>query len=150
VNDLGSTYDEHIFQLINVIPGTTTAALLLTYSIDNGSAFANSNYVSTKFGTVSGTTSSIVLAGNVTSNTEYGLNGWIHLYQPSSTTRQKHVCFSIFYFDTTLGNFTDAHGGGTCLDAAPDVVNNAVNAIKFAFSAGTISGTVRHYGIKNS
>src|SRR6185295_18626357 len=44
VTNLGSTYDEHLFQLTEVRPGTNNSDLYFTLSIDNGLNFVAADY----------------------------------------------------------------------------------------------------------
>jgi hypothetical protein len=150
-DNLGSTYDEHIFQLIGVRPGTDGAELLMTLSPDNGVSYANSGYETSEFGSQLATTTSVRLTldqSNVAA--QDGCYGTVTLYKPHGTAIQKFLRYSLGWINDASAT-KDSHGVSRCNDTAPDVVANAINAVKFAFSTGTIAnGTIRHYGVKNS
>ncbi len=149
VNDLGSTYDVHVFVLTNVLPVTSTADLQVTVSADNGSTFANSSYGQCVNGTSVALT--VFRIANSLSNAAGNLlQGELRLFRPHATSVRKYVTWDTVYTNSAGNELRDS-GGGNAQDNSPDVVTAAVNAIKFAVSgAGYSSGTLRHYGIKNS
>lgn len=151
VINLGSTYDEHIFQLVDVRPTTTNRNLLLTYSIDNGSTFGDSSYFYMINGVGTSSATSIVLVSGATNDVLTGISGHVRLFKPQATSKYKQVIFDLTYMDTSVVANRNA-GSGFGGDNSPDVITNAVNAVKFAFSSAstTASGTLRHYGVKNS
>jgi hypothetical protein len=148
--DLGSTYAEHVFQLTDILPATATVDLFVNISIDNGAAFGNSGYEQS----LSGTSSALIsnwnpVVNQITTSTS-GINGAFHLYNPHTTGKKKVARWQLSY-ETAADGLVDSTGVGNAGDNSPDVVNNAVNALRFQFSSGNIaSGTIRHYGIKNS
>jgi hypothetical protein len=151
VNDLGSTYDEHIFQLIGVRPGTDATELELAYSADNGVSFANSAYETYFNGAISGEVGVVRLTLDQSNTAAHdGCYGTVSLFKPQGTAVQKFVNFSIGYINSA-SNTVNVQGTSRCADTSPDVVAGAVTAVRFAFNTGTIAaGTLRHYGRRNS
>jgi hypothetical protein len=148
--NLGSSYDEHLFQLINVVPTVDTADLFLTYSADNGASFANSGYETCVFGVTTAITSAGHLAFDVSNlAVRGGVNGWVHLFSPHQLGVNKRANFTLSYVDPT-GVLKDWSGTTRCKDTSPDVVANAVNAIRIDYASGDVAtGTLRHYALKN-
>lgn len=150
-DDLGSEYDEHIFQLIKVRPATDATSLEFAPSGDNGSNYANTGYQNSRYGTFIGTQNQCTLANGVSNLVgRGGINGTVRLFYPHDTSVTKQIQYQVTYAvsgDTTEEQF----GSSRFLDTSPDVVTAAINAIKFSFASGNIAtGTIRHYGIKNS
>ena len=69
-------------------------------------------------------------------------NGYIFLFNPSSTTFVKHFIGNF----NGMNNVETVHG----LGAGYFNTTSAINAFQFKNSAGTIDGTFRLYGIKDS
>jgi len=155
---LTSTYKEYIFIFNNIHPATDGAKFQFNLSVDSGS-----NYNVTKttsffhaFHTEDGSstvlayrgaadlaqsTSDQVLFWEVDNDADSGASGYLHLFDPSSTTFVKHFIgqTSGVGNSTTAGNqYVGGYGNTT----------SAVDAIQFKMSSGNIdSGTIDMYGV---
>tara|TARA_R100001086_G_scaffold187171_1_gene105273 strand:+ start:73 stop:678 length:606 start_codon:yes stop_codon:yes gene_type:complete len=155
---LTSTYKEYIFIFNNIHPATDGAKFQFNLSVDSGS-----NYNVTKttsffhaFHTEDGSstvlayrgaadlaqsTSDQVLFWEVDNDADSGASGYLHLFDPSSTTFVKHFIAksSGVGNSTTAGNqYVGGYGNTT----------SAVDAIQFKMSSGNIdSGTIDMYGV---
>ena len=156
---IDSTYKEYIFYFVNIHP-SANGFFGFNASVDSGS-----NYNVTK-------TSSAFYAYHAESDSEAGLtydtgqdlaqstgrqnlssgqigvssddsfNGYLHLFNPSSTTFVKHYISSSSYSQKGPAN-EQAYIAGYCN------TTSAVNAIQFSQSTGNIdSGTIIMYGVK--
>ena len=156
---IDSTYKEYIFYFVNIHP-SANGFFGFNASVDSGS-----NYNVTK-------TSSAFYAYHAESDSEAGLtydtgqdlaqstgrqnlssgqigvssddsfNGYLHLFNPSSTTFVKHYISSSSYSQKGPAN-EPAYIAGYCN------TTSAVNAIQFSQSTGNIdSGTIIMYGVK--
>ena len=155
---LTSTYKEYIFIFNNIHPATDGAKFQFNLSVDSGS-----NYNVTKttsffhaFHTEDGSstvlayrgaadlaqsTSDQVLFWEVDNDADSGASGYLHLFDPSSTTFVKQFIgqTSGVGNSTTAGNqYVGGYGNTT----------SAVDAIQFKMSSGNIdSGTIDMYGV---
>lgn len=164
---LDSSYSVYEFEYINVTPANNGAALVMQFSTDNGINWQNTNYLSD--GTVDVTSSAAsesqnnargvnlglsdaVPALSVSNNaTLGGINGWIKIFNPASTTAYKNMKF-------LSTNIISADGVvlGTALGYGVWKSISAVNAVRFIFKAansdannGNIaSGTIKMRGYK--
>ena len=161
---LASSYPVYEFEYINVYPSVNGVALVMQFSTDGGSTWQNTNYLSD--GTVDVTSSTASESQNnargvnlglsdavpnlSVSNTASlgGINGWIRIFNPASTTAYKHMKFfstNIIYVDgTTLA---------TALGYGVWKSTSAVNAVRFIFKTantdtnnGFITGTIKMRG----
>ena len=158
-NDLlNSNFKEYIFTFISMHPATDNVFLSFNCSTDNGSNYnvthtttfirANNNEAdsSQNFAYMDGSdaaqqTSFQVLEDGNSNDNDHGSSGYLHLFNPSSSTFQK-----LFYSrinTTSAGDFTlDNHVGGTFNTAS------AIDAIQFKFSSGNIdAGTIKMHGV---
>jgi len=155
---IDSTYKEYIFKFYNIHPQSDNQELFFNFSTDGGS-----NYNVTKTTTTfqayhneAGSDSSLSYhtAGDLAQSTNYqrlgfssdnaddaSLSGYLHLFEPSSTTFVKHfiATTNMCHADTYSVNYYLA---GYCN------TTSAVNAIRFAFGSGNIdSGVIKLYGV---
>jgi hypothetical protein len=158
---IDSTYKEYIFKFINLHPSADAVAFLFNMSTDSGS-----NYNVTKTTTIfearhteDGATSSVAysgrtlsedlaqstsfqrLANNVSSDSDHGVCGYIHLFDPSNTTFIKNYIGLISVINNNNGayQYYNAGYGNT---------TSAVDAIQFKMDSGNIdSGTIKLYGV---
>ena len=155
---LDSTYDEYCFKFISLHAGTNTAILTM-----NGSSDSGSNYNVTKTNTYfefwnreNGSSSGLSYADghDVAQSTaffniqsEYGDDndmagvGYLHLFNPSSTTFVKHFTFT--------GNqyHKDDYCQGTMV-AGYFNTTSVIDAVQFKMNTGNIdSGTISLFGI---
>jgi len=155
---IDSTYKEYIFKFINIHPETADANFQFDTSDDGGSSYDTAK-TTTSFRArhkEDGSAAALEYRGNAdqaaatyqtlaenlsTGNDDNG-NGYLHLFNPSSTTFVKHF----------LGRFTSyqhSEGGNQDQFTAGYVnITGAVNAVLFRFHTGDIdSGTIKMYGV---
>ena len=158
---LDSTYPIYYFKFINIHPATDGAKFQFNLSVDGGSnynvtkttsffhAFHDEADSSTLLGYRSAadlaqSTSDQVLFWEVDNDADSTASGYLHLFEPSSTTFVKNfIAQSIGVANSaTAGNQYIAGYGNT---------TSAVNAVQFQMSSGNIdAGTIKLYGIKDS
>ena len=156
--DLGS-YKEYKFFFVNIHPQTDSVDLGLNFSTDNGS-----NYNVTKTTTfflashdeadtitsltyVSGsdlaqsTSDQLTGASNLGADNDQSISGYLHLFNPSSTTFVKH-----FIWNTNLSEFRNrVH---TNYIAGYANTTSALTNIKFQMSSGNIDdGKILMFGL---
>ena len=155
---IDSTYDEYVFKFYNMHPATHDVFFTFNFSIDSGS-----NYNVTKTTTVSRAYhvengSSAVLeyypqidlaqdtgfgkiAGELGNENDESVSGYLHLFNPSSTTFVKHFMANVnqnTYHDITMNTFSAGYGNTT----------SSVDAVQFKMSSGNIdSGVIKLYGV---
>ena len=160
---IDSTYKEYIFYMGNIHAQTDQVNFQFNMSIDGGSnynvtktttSFRAGNYEndsSTAFAYLdSDDLAQSTGFKNLTENTSMGydndqnLGGFLHLYNPSSTTFVKHFIArtnNAHWIDVSTDGYFAGYGNTT----------SAVDAVQFKMSSGTIdSGTIKLYGIKDS
>jgi len=155
---LDGTYKEYIFYFNNIHPATDNAKLTFQASTDTGSnygvtitstrfyAFHRENDATPNFeydtseDLAQSTDFQNVTGGIGNGNDEVG-NGYIHLFNPSSTTFVKHFIVnanSLHGLDGSLNAFTAGYYNST----------SAIDAIQFKMSSGNIdAGTISMYGV---
>tara|TARA_Y100001963_G_scaffold28949_1_gene39311 strand:+ start:197 stop:799 length:603 start_codon:yes stop_codon:yes gene_type:complete len=154
---IDSTYKEYIFKFYNIHP-SAEASFGINFSTDGGSNYnvaktttsfyaynneadsATTLSYRTAYDLAQGTGSS-PLGGDTmsTSNDECG-DGFLHLFDPSSTTFVKHFIsrFTPHYPAYAMDGFTAGYGNTT----------SAIDAVQFAMSSGNIdAGTIKLYGV---
>jgi len=155
---LDDTYDSYVFKFINIHPSSDGALFQSNMSIDAGS-----NYNVTKTTTVfrarhaegGGTadlayrsgndlaqaTGKQTLTDNIGSDNDQSVSGFLHLFNPSSTTFVKHF----------LANTNTAYSDNYSINiytAGYCNTTSAVDAIQFSMSSENIdSGVIKLYGI---
>jgi hypothetical protein len=146
-----ATYDEYLFEFVNVMPANNNVRPWIRMSTNAGVSYdAGANYTdyyhSRNRFNFSGNGSEVdtqitTMAVDHDNTHSSGINGYMRLFQPLSTTLNK----------TVMGEFTINNGGGFLENAQFSGVYRsltAVNAIRFLMSAGNItSGSIRCYGI---
>ena len=158
-SSIDSTYDTYLFKFINIHPAS---AGNLTFNL---SADSGSNYNVTKTTSVfyyyhqesgsdagGGYVTSLDLAqstayqplGNVEADNDTSCSGYLHIFEPSSTTFVKHFVsrVNVVYPATTdyTSDYYIAGYGNT---------TSAIDAIDFKMASGNIdSGTIDMYGVK--
>jgi hypothetical protein len=153
---IDSTYKEYIF-FFNNIHASTQAHFQVNFSADGGS-----NYNVTKTTTFffashneAGDSTSLSyqdshditgtgahsLGLSFSSDNDAGGSGYMHLFDPSSTTFVKH-------FIAVTGGFTDSDYYNTNYTAGYGNTTSAINAVQFSMASGNIdSGTIDLYGV---
>ena len=155
---LDNTYKEYLFTFNNIHPATNNADLMINFSIDSGSNY-NVTKTSTHFRALhneGGTESSLdydsssdiaqgtgdlnILLNIGSGNDQCGV-GYLHLFNPSSTTFVKHFIANMNRYDPanfTVNQFTAGYGNTT----------SAIDAVKFQMDTGNIdAGDICLYGI---
>jgi len=156
---LDSTYKEYMFIFNNIHPGTDAKSLQFNLSADSGS-----NYNVTKtttffraqhtedggasvFEYVTGddlaqSTSAQNISNLCGSDNDQCVSGYLHLFNPSSTTFVKH------FMSAVNNTFTDTDGSANLYMAGYGNTTSAVDAVQFKMSSGNIdAGTITLYGI---
>jgi hypothetical protein len=160
---LDSTYDEYIFKFINMHPATDNVSFQFNLSTDGGSSYAVTK-TSTAFQNyhdeadseagqayhssidlAQSTSPQILLgSGGVGNGNDESASGYLHLFQPSSTTFVKHyIARNQFYQyeNYSRNDFVAGYANTT----------SAVNAVQFTMSSGNIDdGIIKMYGVAKS
>lgn len=154
---LDSTYKEYVFFFNSVHPQNSVFGFGFNGSIDSGSnynvtktttwfsAYHNENGTS---GTLEYSTSADLaqstdfqrLTGTVSNDNDQAFSGYLHLFNPSSTTFVKHFMSNVNY----------SYGTGTENVRAAGYFNttSAIDAIQFKMNTGNLdAGTITLYGI---
>jgi len=155
---IDSTYKEYVFYFNSIHPSSDGALFYVNFSSDGGS-----NYDVTKTTTVfrarhseSGATADLAyrtgndlaqstgaqpLTDNIGSDNDQSFSGFLHLFNPSSTTFVKHF----------IANTNTAYSGDYSINintAGYCNTTSAVDAIQFSVSSGNIdSGDILLYGV---
>jgi len=155
---LDNTYKEYIFVFNNMHPATDGANFTFQGSTDSGSNY-NTTMTTTYFTAfhneagndqsltyetgrdLAQSTSFKTLINEVGNDNDQCCSGFLHLFNPSSTTFVKHFICNInsyFNLDYTMNAFTAGYFNTT----------SAIDALQFKMSSGNVdSGTITLYGI---
>jgi hypothetical protein len=155
---INSTYKEYIFFFNDIHPGTDSKSLQFNLSADSGSNY-NVTKTTTFFRaqhTEAGASVFEYVAGddlaqgtgaaNISnlcgSDNDQCVSGYLHLFEPSSTTFVKH------FMSVVNSTFTDSDGSANLYMAGYGNTTSAIDAIQFSMSSGNIdSGTIDLYGV---
>ena len=155
---IDSTYKEYIFLFNNIHPATDGGILQFNLSIDGGSNY-NVAKTSTTFRSyhneagnstaleyttgddlTQGTGAQRIIPAIGSDNDQSG-SGYLHLFEPSSTTFVKHFMSSSTFAQAS--DYTE-----TCFAAGYGNTTSAINAIQFSMDSGNIdAGTITMYGV---
>ena len=155
---IDSTYDEYVFEWININPATDNVDLTFQASTDGGSAYGvtcTDTYFRIEhteadggpyFGYHTGadqaqSTDFIKLPIGVGNGSDESTSGELKLFTPASTTYVKNwysVGQEYFESSASLQSFPAGYFNTT----------TAINAIQFKMSSGNFDGTIKMYGIK--
>ena len=157
---LDDTYKEYVFTFNNIHPATDSSHFTFNMSIDAGSNY-NVTKTTTLFKAIhtennataaleyDGTldlaqsTANAVIAHTLGNGNDENVGGYLHLFNPSSTTFVKH-----FLTNTSANYRTGLPGAWNVYTAGYGNTTSAVNAIRFQMSSGNIdAGTITLYGI---
>jgi len=158
---LDSTYPIYRFEFINIHPANNDVPLKGNFTTDgtnfnvtktttwfNAVQDQDQNYTGLGYSTgrdLAQSTSDFTISQSVGNENEACIGGYLHLFNPSSTTFVKHF---ISVMSTDWGGVvgaTNDFGAGYCN------TTSAVNGIRFQMSSGNIdSGKIKLYGIKDS
>jgi hypothetical protein len=155
---LDNTYKEYIFIFNNIHPATDKVYFTFQGSTDSGSNY-NTTMTTTYFTAfhneagndqsltyetgrdLAQSTSFKTLINEVGNDNDQCCSGFLHLFNPSSTTFVKHFICNInsyFNLDYTMNAFTAGYFNTT----------SAIDALQFKMSSGNVdSGTITLYGI---
>lgn len=151
---ISSTYDEYLFELVNVLPATNAADLLMRVGTGGGPTYDSGAAAYTQAdwrwhsggGSAAGggTASAIICAGrdHVSNNANWaGVSGSLTLLDPGSSVYKK-----------VNGMCSHADGTTAVLEGVSFTgyytATTVLTAIRFLYSSGNIaSGTIRVYGI---
>lgn len=158
---IDSTYPIYKIEWINVHPGTNDVQYHVNFSSDGGSnynvtktstvfdaehnednSYANLSYNSSM--DLAQSTGEQQIGRSAYSNSDASDNGYLFLFNPSSTTFVKHYIAENSQM-ATAPRESYFFIGGYCN------TTSAVNAVRFKFASGNIeTGTFKLYGIKDS
>ena len=157
---IDSTYKEYIFYFVNIRPASDNVRVQFNLSTDGGSnynvtktttdfsaqhnesgSFTNLTYSSGRDLAQSTGYQALNGDGEVSSDSDHGLNGKLNLFNPSSTTFAKHFIGTTNYNEASnysINAFIAGYGNTT----------SAINAVSFNCSSGNIdSGEILLYGV---
>jgi hypothetical protein len=144
-----SDYDEYVFELVNLAVGTNDAGILGRVSTDGGATYSATTYARTfQYGASNNTTSGggatgqtfWDISGNQSNASTSALVGFLKLYDPLSATRYKQM----------VGCVAWGHTGVDWISTEYSLIwktITAINAFRLLTSSGTITGTLRVYGV---
>ena len=153
---IDSTYKEYVFIFKNIHPATDSVVFQTNFSIDGGSNY-NVTKTTTNFEATmseSGTTgfkygtgddidegTGYQRTGLVGNDNDENVNGFLHLFNPSSTTFVKH------FIARTHGYYAGSFSWSNYM-AGYCNTTSAINAVNFQMSSGNIdAGDILLYGI---
>jgi len=159
---LDSTYPIYLFKFINIHPSADDQVSQFNLSIDSGSNY-NVTKTSTFFRSyhfeddsdsglgyqtgddLAQSTAAQQLVNSCSGNdNDQSMSGYLHLFNPSSTTFVKHYIACTNYAtcnDTSTNNFIAGYGNTT----------SAIDAVQFSMSSGNIdAGKIKLYGLGDS
>ena len=150
---VGADYDIYAISLSNCKNTAAENTLEVFVSTDGGSTYVSSyNYGGLRNSTTSvfGVNQSANIAyrtgvedPGIASNEE-GVYGWIYVYDPSNTTRQKQIVSWTSYYNSGGAPTVNIFYGSAA-------TTSAINRIKFQWQSGNFgSGRLVLYGIKTS
>jgi len=156
---LDSTYKEYLFTFNNIHPGTNNVIFKVNFR-DGGSnydatktttwanAYHNEDGGAAGFsygtnGDLAQSTAGQYLGWSMYDDNDQSASGYLHLFNPSSTTFVKHFIARVNNYYTT--GSADAIVAGYCN------TTTAIDGVQFSMSSGNIDlGTIKLYGIKDS
>ena len=155
-SNIDSTYDTYMFKFINMHPSAGTSATFQVGFRDGSTAF-DASKTSTNFEAYhsesddtafqylgdddqANATGYQILALQSGSSADDSLSGYLHLFEPSSTTFVKHFIVQVCGVHVAVQKDQDC--AGYCN------VTAAIDGVDFKFSSGNIdSGVIKMYGI---
>ncbi len=155
---LDSTYKEYMFIFKDIHPGTDNVQLTFNMSVDSGSNY-NVTKTTSFFRTyhrengsdgtltydanrdLAQSTDFQPIASYLGNDNDQCAGGFLHLFNPSSTTFVKH-------FIATTSDYNYADYAQNCFIAGYGNTTSAVDAVQFKMDSGNIdAGTITLYGI---
>ena len=153
---IDSTYDEYVFEIVDLLPATDGVQIYIRTSANAGSSWdsGGTDYtyvVASQVGAAATALSSagaaqIIMAEQISNTTSRGgVVGQVRLYNPSGTASHKRFVFHM----ANPQNGTTASISSTGQGAR--AATAAINGVRFLSSSGNItSGTIRMYGVRKS
>ena len=156
---LDSTYPIYLFKFINIHP-SAASEFFFNLSTDGGSNYnvtktttaftAGHNEADSDAYVVYNTSRDLAqgtgfqqLTANIGDGADECGSGYLHLFNPSSTTFVKHFISRTNYYEQS--DYSNEH-----YIAGYGNTTSAIDAVQFKFGSGNIdSGTIKLYGIKN-
>ena len=156
---IDSTYKEYIFFFNNIHPQTDEKNFVFNLSVDGGSNYNVTktttffraqhleNDAAAVFEYVTGddlaqSTSDQRISNLCGNDSDQCISGFLHLFNPSSTTFVKH------FISNVNSCFTNSEASANLYMAGYGNTTSAVNAVTFKFDSGNIdSGTIDLYGV---
>lgn len=158
---IDSTYKEYIFYFVNCHPSNSPVPFTVNFSSDSGS---NYNVTKTSSGfqayhredgtggflgyasslhTAQSTGEQMIAGGSVVNSNDSGVSGYLHLFNPASTTYVKHYITNANSFDSSSPPYTqNQFSAGYCN------TTSAINGVRFKFGSGNIdAGDIILYGV---
>ena len=160
---IDSTYKLYIFNIVNWNPSGDGSSLKVNFSTDGGSNYnatktttvflvSHSDDDSTDTGTLAYQTGEDIAQGTgdqnigmqVGSGADESAGGLLYLFNPSNTTFVKH-----FYSTVQLKHPHTASIEASWCQYTQGYLNttSAINAVTFVTNAGTMTGTIKMYGL---
>ena len=148
-----STYSSYIFHFLNIKPGTNGSALMLRTSTDGGSSYDTSGYKYVHHGyntagneerdySESAAGVYITSANNWGGASNESLSGEVKLFNAGASEYTK-ITGTVSYDDDQAGLYLcNASITGERSSAAD------VDAVQFLSTSGTVTGTIKMYGVK--
>jgi len=155
---IDSTYDTYVFKYINIHPSSVAQ---LTVNFRDGGSNFDATKTTTAFNPyhnesdsgagleyreawdLAQSTSDQIIAQEVGNGNDETASGYLHLFNPSSTTFVKHFIGVTQYYQTfgQTGSF-GVHYAGYCN------TTTAIDGVRFKMSSGNIdAGTIKMYGV---
>jgi len=157
---LDSTYPIYLFKFINIHPSDDAGTFTVNFR-DGGSAY-DATKTSTAFNAYhkeDGSAATVgydagsdlaqgtgdqYIAWNLGNENDENVSGYLHLFNPSSTTFVKHFISSVNH-NNNNSYANNQYIAGYCN------VTAAIDGVQFSMSSGNIdAGTIKLYGIKDS
>ena len=158
---INSTYNEYVFKFINMhcaaadgyfqvnfrdggtnYDATKTTTYFLTYQDEAGGGDVAVSYITSK--DLAQSTSAQIISQDTNVDNDASISGYLHLFNPSSTTFVKHFIANTQSMNLSSGNpySYQAFIAGYCN------VTAAIDGVQFAMSSGNIdAGDICLYGI---
>lgn len=151
-----STYDEYVFEIVDLLPATDGTQIYIRTSANSGSTWdsgaSDYTYVVATHAAGSATSlnsagaAQIILAEQISNTTARGgVVGQVRLYNPSGTASHKRFVSQVANPQNgTTASIISIGQGARAATAA-------INGVQFLSSSGNLtSGTIRMYGVKKS
>jgi hypothetical protein len=160
---LDSTYPIYLFKFINMHPGTDDTFFTFNLSVDTGSNYnvtktttffnaehredgGDNNFDYQALRDLAQSTAFQNISRQMGNNSDDSCSGYLHLFNPSSTTFVKHFISTVNDARKSANPYSQH-----CFMAGYGNTTSAVDAIQFKQSSGNIdAGTIKLYGIKDS